>query len=48
MNRYDKFMGKHALQIQTNQFYAIILFQKHGVNKIFKLESDRLDVGGNK
>jgi len=26
----------------------VIPFQEHGVNKIFKLEGDRLDAGGNK
>lgn len=45
---YEKLIDKHALQIQTNQFCVIILSQEHGVNKIFKLETDRLDVGGNK
>lgn len=37
----------HKVMTQLSSSWGFVL-QEHGVNKIFKLESDRLDAGGEK
>lgn len=37
----------HKVMTQLSSSWGFVL-QEHGVNKIFKLESDRLDAGGDK